>query len=405
MKANRILLTVLAAIALAVSVAALYIHHQILVDPSYIAPCDINQTWSCREAYLSSYGTAFGVPVAAGGVIWSALVLLLAAFGLGSQDPERSSAAAGYTFVLSVIGLAAVFYFAYATFFVLHSKCPLCVTFYVMAIGVFIVASRLETLSLMSLPGRLLKDTRGVFARPIAATLAIVWLVGSVWLIAYSREDAAAGAQAGTATAAAPQQLEAIPQEELDKWHAWLDRQERKPELAPQGAVKVLLVKFNDYQCPSCRQTYFLYRDSIAKLEKEYPGAFKFEARDYPLNPECGMGGQHPSACEAAVAVRLAREKGHGPEMEAWLFEHQEEETRSTIKSALQRIAGVSGDDYEAKYKGILPLLRESAQLGSKLGVTGTPTFFLNGIKVDRAVRPEYLEDGVVYELKKAGVS
>jgi uncharacterized membrane protein len=404
MKANRLLLTVLAAIALAASVAALYIHHRILVDPSYVAPCDISQTWSCHDAYLSSYGSAFGVPVAAGGVIWSALVLLLAAFGLGSEDRERASAAAGYTFALSVVGLAAVFYFAYASFVILKAKCILCISFYVMAIGVFLVASRLETLSLMSLPGRLFKDMRAVFARPIAATLALIWLIGSVSLIAYFRE-APADQSTSAAAPAAPQQLEAIPQEQLDQWHAWLDRQERKPEVAPSGTVKVLLVKFNDYQCPSCRQTYFLYRDTIAKLEKQYAGVFKFEARDYPLNPECGMGGQHPNSCEAAVSVRLAREKGRGPEMEAWLFEHQEEESRSTIKSALQSIAGVSPDDFEAKYKGIIPQLRESAQLGSKLGVTGTPTFFLNGIRVDRPVRPEFLEDAVAYELKKAGVS
>jgi uncharacterized membrane protein/protein-disulfide isomerase len=402
MKANRLILTVLAAIALVVSVAALYIHHQILVDPSYIAPCDINQTWSCREAYLSSYGTAFGVPVAAGGVIWSALVLLLAAFGLGSKDPERSSAAAGYTFILSVIGLGAVFYFAYASFFVLQTKCPLCITFYVMAIGVFIVASRLESLSLISLPGRLFKDMRAVFAQPIAATLAIVWLVGSVWLIAYSREEVA---QPGQTAAAAPATDEAIDKAQLDDWHAWLDRQPRSPEVAPQGQVKVLLIKFNDYQCPSCRQTYFIYKDSIEKFEKKYPGVFKFEARDYPLNPECGMGGSHPNACEAAVSVRLAREKGKGPEMEAWLFENQEQESRSTIKSALQRIAGVSPDDFEAKYKGILPQLRESAQFGSKLGVTGTPTFFLNGIKFPGSVRVNYFEEAIAHELKKAGVS
>jgi uncharacterized membrane protein/protein-disulfide isomerase len=403
MKANRLLLTVLAAIALAVSLASLYIHHQLLVDPSYLAPCDISQTWNCHDAYLSSYGSLFGVPVAVGGVIWSALVLLLAAFGLGAADKERASAAAGYTFVLSVIGLAAVFYFASVSFFVLHVKCPLCVTFYAMAIGVFIVASRLETLSLMSLPGRLMKDTRTVFSRPVAATLAIVWLVGSVWLIAYSREEIAPPSGQSSASApAAP--IETLDQTQLDEWHAWLDRQPRSPEVAPTGAVKVLLVKFNDYQCPSCRASYFLYKDSIAKFEQKYPGVFKFETRDYPLNPECGMGGAHPNACEAAVAVRLAREHGHGPEMENWLFEHQEEQSRSTIKSALQRIAGVSSDDYEAKYKSIIPKLHEDALFGNKLGVNGTPTFFLNGIKLS-PVRVSHLEEAISYELKKAGVS
>ena len=85
------------------------------MDPSYVSPCDVNETVSCQAVYLSSYGMAFGVPVAAGGAIWSALVLLLATLGLGSPDRDRASAAAGYTFVMSVVGLAAVFYFAYAS--------------------------------------------------------------------------------------------------------------------------------------------------------------------------------------------------------------------------------------------------------------------------------------------------
>jgi uncharacterized membrane protein len=350
MKANRLILTVLAAIALAVSVAALYIHHQILVDPSYVAPCDINQTWNCHDAYLSSYGTAFGVPVAAGGAIWSALVLLLAAFGLGSADRERASAAAGYTFALSVVGLAAVFYFAYASFVILGAKCLLCIAFYAMAIGVFFVASRLETLSLVSLPGRLVQDLRAVFRTPLPATLALLWLVGSVSLIAYFREEAPT-TTAGASSAQAAQPTETLDEAQLAEWHTWLDRQPRTQEMAPQAPTKVLLVKFNDYQCPSCRATYFAYKDTIEKFEQKYPGAFKFETRDYPLNPACGIGGVHPNACEAAVAVRLAREKNHGPEMENWLFTNQEEESRATIKAALQKIAGVKPEEYEAEIR------------------------------------------------------
>jgi uncharacterized membrane protein/protein-disulfide isomerase len=401
---SRFVLMALAAVALVVSLASLYFHHRMLVDPSYVSPCDINETVTCQAVYLSSYGTAFGVPVAAGGAIWSALVFLLAALGLGSPDRERASAAAGYTFVLSVVGLAAVFYFAYASFFVIGKVCVLCATMYAMVIGVFLVASRLPSLSLMSLPGRLLKDMRAVFARPVAATLAILWLVGSASLIAYFREDAAPAGQAGSTAVAAPAPVEALDQAQLDDWHAWLDRQPRTAEMAPQGQVKVLLVKFNDYQCPSCRAAYFAYKDSIAKFEKQYPGVFKFETRDYPLNPACGIGGVHPNACEGAAAVRLAREHNHGPEMENWLFEHQEEQSRETIKAALQRIAGVKPEEYEAKYTSILPKLHEDALLGNKLGVTGTPTFFLNGIKVP-SVRVAHLEAAIEYELKKAGVS
>src|ERR687888_575848 len=110
----RPILVVLATAALLASVASLYVHYKLLRDPSYTSFCDVSATVSCEAVYESSYATVGGVPVAAGGVIWAGLVLLLAASAMASSDRERAETAAGYVFVLSVIGLAAVFYFGYA---------------------------------------------------------------------------------------------------------------------------------------------------------------------------------------------------------------------------------------------------------------------------------------------------
>jgi len=76
----------------------------------------------------------------------------------------------------------------------------------------------------------------------------------------------------------------------------------------------------------------------------------------------------------------------------------------SDYARAVQGGTVVSPDEYESQYKSILPKLHESALLGQKLGVTGTPTFFLNGIKIP-TVRVAHLEDAIAYELKKAGVA
>ena len=402
----RPILMALAGLALAASGFALYTHYQMILDPLYASSiCDINSSVSCTDVFRSTYGTQFGVPVAAGGVIWSALVLMLAALGLGSRDRDRASAAAGYLFVLSVIGLAAIFYFAYASFFVIGKLCPACATVYVAVIGIFLVASRAPSLSLTSLPGRLMKDMRAVFTHPVAATLAIVWLVGSVSLIAFFREEAQPQAVATAAAPAPAPVLETLDETQLAEWHAWLDRQARAPEVAPTGDVKVLFVKFNDFQCPSCRATWVAYRDVIAQYEAKYPGVFKFELRDFPLEGECGSGGGHMSACEGAAAVRMARERNQGPQMEAWLYDHQAEMTRDSIKDALKDIANISGDEYDAKYAATLEKVRVDSQFGNKLGVNGTPTFFLNGIKIPTSVRASYLAEAFRYELQKAGVS
>jgi uncharacterized membrane protein/protein-disulfide isomerase len=401
---TRPLLIGLALLALAASVFALYTHYQMILDPLYAsAVCDISSSVSCTDVFRSVYGTQFGVPVAAGGVIWSTLVLLLAALGLGSPDRERASAAAGYIFVLAVIGLAAIFYFAYASFFVIGKLCPACATVYVAVIGIFLVASRAQSLSLASLPGRLFKDMRMVFSRPVAATLAIVWLVGSVSLIAFFRDEAPAQA-AGTAAPIASPPLDTLDPETIAGLHAWIDRQPRLEEVAPSGTTKVLLVKFNDYQCPSCRATWILYKDVIASFEQKYPGVFTYQSRDYPLEPECGSGGGHMSACEAAVAVRMAKARGQGPRMEAWVFDHQMDMTRDSIKNALRGIANVSSDEFDAQYPKVMAEVREDAQFGEKIGVNSTPTFYLNGIKLG-SVRAAALHEAIAYELQKAGVT
>ena len=52
----------------------------------------------------------------------------------------------------------------------------------------------------------------------------------------------------------------------------------------------------------------------------------------------------------------------------------------------------------------MLPAVRADAELGKKLGVEGTPTFFINGIKVP-SLRPAYLDAAIAYALRKAGVT
>jgi protein-disulfide isomerase len=321
---------------------------------------------------------------------------------MSARDQSRASVSAGYVFVLSVIGLAAVFYWGYASFFILETKCPVCITMYVAIIGIFLTSSGATDISMTSLANRLIPDLRTAFSQPVAAVLAIVWLLGSTGLVAFFKGSEGQTPAPAAAAPAATAPAEALDAAQVAEWHAWLDAQPRAQEMAPAGAVKVLLIKFNDYQCPSCRATWAAYRQTIETFTARYPGTFAFETRDFPLEPECGAGGVHTNACEAAVAVRLARSKGQGPQMETWLFENQESLSRGRIKDQLKTMTGI--DDYDTQYATVLDDVRKDSQLGKKLGVSGTPTFFLNGIKMP-SVRVSHLEDAITYELGKAGVS
>ncbi len=182
---------------------------------------------------------------------------------------------------------------------------------------------------------------------PTAAALAAIWVVASAGLVlAFPREQAVSQQAAGsTVTAASAVPVETLAPEQLAELHTWLDRQPAVPEAMPQGDVKVLLLKFNDYQCPSCRQAYILYNSIIEKYVAAYPGVFRYESRDFPLESECGAGGVHAAACEAAVAVRLAKEKNMDKQLEATLFERQSMSmTRDDVKAVLREVTKISDE-------------------------------------------------------------
>ena len=293
-----------------------------------------------------------GVPVAAGGAIWSLLAFLLAAFGLKNPKSETASRVSGYLFVLATLGLASVFYFAYISFFVLKTACPICMTMYVSVIGTFLISAT-SAGPIAALPSRLGRDLAIMFKNPVAATLAVVWLAVSAGLVfAFPKPPQATPTSSSGAASSAPAvpPAETLTAEQRSEWEAWLDAQPRAPEAMPSGATKVLVLKFNDYQCPSCRLAWVLYKDIIAKYEKSHPGVFVFENKDFPLETECGAFSiPHPAACEAAAAVRMAREKNRDKELEAALFERQSPSmTRDDVVTALQQVAQISSADFDA---------------------------------------------------------
>ena len=393
----------LALLGVATSVTALVVHYRLMTDPAYASFCDINESVSCQQVLQSSYATVAGVPIAAGGAIWSLAVLLLAVWGMRHTSSELAGRVAGYIFVLATVGLAVVFYYGYASFFVLGTACPLCMAMYVSVAGIFLASAAAAT-SLTSIPARLGEDVKGLTRSQTGTTLAVGWVAAAIALVLLFPRPEAFGTAAPSAVETAPApELEVLTADQVAEWNKYLDGQTAlsEPGLLPTGSMKVRFIKFNDYQCPSCRATWAMYRGVIAKYEKEYPNVFVYETRDLPLEPECGLASNHTMACEAAVAVRLARAKDKAPEMEAWLFNNQSfQMTRDDVKRGLREVAQIT--DFDEQYPKLLPAVREDVQLGNKLGVQGTPTFYMNGVKLGN-VRPEYLDATIQYFLRKSG--
>jgi protein-disulfide isomerase len=184
------------------------------------------------------------------------------------------------------------------------------------------------------------------------------------------------------------------------EFEKWMDSQPRVPLAVPTDGARVIIVKFNDYQCPPCRQTFTEYKPILAKYQASHPGQVKFVSKDFPLEAECNTGGQHVASCEAAAAVRMARAKGRAEALEDWLFDNQPAMTAALVRQGLSQVAGVS--DFDAQYPRVLEQVRADVALGRQLGVNRTPTFFINGIRVEGGLLPQFFDTAIAHELKRA---
>jgi protein-disulfide isomerase len=316
--------------------------------------------------------------------------------GTSGSAGALSGRVAGYIFALSIVGLSAVLYLGYASLFVLKTYCLFCFITYFAVTGLFLVSGAAADGTMTGLPRRALGDLRALLTSPVALGLAVAFGVGAIALVAlFPRQvDAVTAAAAASAPV---RTLEAAEQSNFEQWYSSLPR---VPLAVPTDGAKVLIVKFNDYQCPPCRMTWEQYKPVIAKYMAQYPGKVKFVTKDYPLEPECNVNapaGQHLSACEAAVAVRLARAKNRGEAMEEWLFQNQPQITPDLVREGVKGVAGVT--DFDAQYPKQLELVKGDIALGASLQVKGTPTFFINGVRIP-IVKPEFFDAAIAYELK-----
>ncbi len=346
---------------------------------------------SCKQAYLSRYGSVAGVPVALGGVVFFTLVLLLVWAGRAGS-PSADSAPA-YVLALSTVALGVVLYLGYASFFILKEVCPICVTTYVAVIGVFIIAGGASSVPLSSLPRRALRDLRLVVTRPVALVIAMLFLGGAGSAIAFFPHAHQGGSSATV-------QVPALTEEQRSAFERWWAVQEKVDVPYPSDGAKVLVVKFNDYQCPPCRQTYYAYESIFAKYK---PSDVTYLMKHFPLDPKCNPAVHslvHPAACDAAAAAVMARPKGTFDKLTAWFFAHQEALSPATIRAAAKEVGGI--DDFDAQYPTAIQEVRTDASAGGVLGVQSTPTFFINGRRIKGGLPPEYFEAALELELKRA---
>ena len=144
---------------------------------------------------------------------------------------------------------------------------------------------------------------------------------------------------------------------------------------------KVTLVEYGDFQCPYCGQAY----PKVKSITTDYASKITFIFRNFPLST------MHPNAKAGAAAVEAAGLQGKYWQMHDKLYESQSEWENATTDNrtnqfiSYAKTIGVKDID---KFKtdmasdAINKKINFDLALGNKAGVSGTPSFFINGKQV-----------------------
>jgi protein-disulfide isomerase/uncharacterized membrane protein len=394
---NARLALLCALVGLGAAGTAAYIHYRMFADPTYTSFCDVSATMNCTQVYASRFGTFQGISVSVFGAIFFGFATLLAIAGMSATPAVRESVP-GYLFASSTLGLAVILYLGYASFVILKLVCVLCLITYAAVIGLFLISGAATSLPMLSLPRRAMQDLRVLVTSPLAIALAVLWLGGAATTLAFFPREVTS-----VATAAAGTPVTAATQDQRSELDRFMASAPRVPLIVPNDGAKVLIVKFADFQCPACGQAYLAYKPILEKYAASNPGQVKVVHKDFPLNPNCNNTMRtmlHPWACDAAVAVRLARTHNKGEQLEDYLYTNQKDITPDRLRQVAREVGQVT--DFDAKYQSTLELVKGDIAMGAQLKVNQTPTFFINGIKIDGAWAPQFFDQAIAYELAHA---
>ncbi|MBU0469514.1 MAG: DsbA family protein [Candidatus Omnitrophica bacterium] len=138
-------------------------------------------------------------------------------------------------------------------------------------------------------------------------------------------------------------------------------------------SAKITITEFVDFECPFCARFHTPVNEVVAK----YPGKVNYMIKNFPL-------GFHKNARTAVKAAFAAGEQGKYAEMVDLLLENGRSLGEDKYKELASQL-GLDVDkflkDYQEKDAQWEDYINQDIALGSKIGVRGTPTFYINGRK------------------------
>ena len=181
------------------------------------------------------------------------------------------------------------------------------------------------------------------------------------------------------------------------------------PYLGPKNA-KVTVIEFSDFECPYCGAAMGTQPDLIARFKSQNPnweaagpkleeiarqGKIRLVFKQFPLD-------FHQNALPAAEASLCANEQGKFWEYQGELFKNQEKLGKDLYIELAEKL-GLNKDKFTQCIKSnkYQQKIQDELDYGKQIGVSGTPTFFVNGLKIVGAQPYSIFKQIIDGELKK----
>ena len=190
----------------------------------------------------------------------------------------------------------------------------------------------------------------------IIALVFVVAIVGGTWLLRAPQRPERPGNSNAQQTAANTQGAD-------------------PPRIRGEANAPVTIEEFGDFQCPPCAATHPL----LKTIEAQYGSRLRVIFRNFPLR------NLHPHALNAARAAEAAGLQGKYWEMHDMIYENQATWTTAErpqdIFTSYARALNLDLDRFSNDVRSgeVMERIRNDFARGESLGVTGTPTLFLNG--------------------------
>ena len=158
--------------------------------------------------------------------------------------------------------------------------------------------------------------------------------------------------------------------------------------------AKVALIEYSDFQCPACASYYPI----LKKVSENLGAQVKFAYRHFPLP-------QHKNAKLAATVAEAAGKQGKFWEMHDLIFQNQsdwsEEKNAAVLfaKYAQDLQLDLAKFQTDIASEEIKAKIENDYKSGAKAGVNSTPSFFLNGKKLDNPRNYDEFKNAILQAL------